>query len=112
MKLFVLFLNKPEYLQDILLDLASAGITGVNVLDSKGAMRYICHDTVEPPTMFGSMRDYMNPGRDDSKTLLTVIESEQLETVRNIVNNRTGGIEKPGMGVMFAVNLFYAEGTY
>lgn len=110
MQLFVLILNKTECLPKLLGEFLSAGIKGATIYDSMGEVQYIGHETVEPPPIFGSLRKFINPDHEQNKTVLVILRDEQVEAARAIVNNVTGGLDKPGTGIIFTVPVLFVEG--
>ena len=107
MQLYVLILNKVECMPKLVAALLKAGIKGATIYDSMGVVQYVGHDMTEPPPMFGSLRKYLHP---DNKTLLLLLEDSQMDTVKKIVNDITGGLSKPDVGIAFAMPVSYAEG--
>ena len=110
MQLFVLILNKTECLPKLLGEFLSAGIKGATIYDSMGEVQYIGHETVEPPPIFGSRRKVINPDHEQNKTVLVMLRDEQVEAARAIVNKVTGGLDKPGTGIIFTVPVSFVEG--
>ena len=110
MQLFVLILNKTECLPKLLGEFLSAGIKGATIYDSMGEVQYIGHEPVEPPPIFGSLRKFINPDHEQNKTVLVILHDEQVEAARAIVNNVTGGLDKPGTGIIFTVPVSFVEG--
>lgn len=110
MQLFVLILNKTECLPKLLGEFLSAGIKGATIYDSMGEVQYIGHETVEPPPIFGSLRKFINPDHEQNKTVLVILRDEQVEAARAIVNKVTGGLNKPGTGIIFTVPVSFVEG--
>ena len=110
MQLFVLILNKTECLPKLLGEFLSAGIKGATIYESMGEVQYIGHETVEPPPIFGSLRKFINPDHEQNKTVLVILRDEQVEAARAIVNKVTGGLDKPGTGIIFTVPVSFVEG--
>ena len=69
MQLFVLILNKTECMHGILAGFLAGGIKDATIYDSMGMLSYIGHDTVEPPPMFGSLRQFSIPTTKTTKLL-------------------------------------------
>ena len=111
MLLYILILNKTECLPKLLSALMREGIKGGTVYDSMGIVQYVGHDMTEPPPIFGSLRKYLHPDGGNNKTLLLLLESGQLASVKKIVNEITGGLSKPDMGIAFTVPVSEAEGV-
>lgn len=110
MQLYVLILNKVECMPKLVSSLLKAGIHGATIYDSMGVVQYVGQDMVEPPSIFGSIRKYFHPDNGNNKTLVILLQDEQLDAVRQIVNEITGGLSKPDVGIAFAVPVTYSEG--
>ena len=110
MQLFVLILNKTECMHGILAGFLAGGIKDATIYDSMGMLSYIGHDTVEPPPMFGSLRQFLNPDHENNKTLVTLLRDDQVKIALDIINKETGGLDKPKTGVAFTVPVSYTEG--
>ncbi len=110
MQLLTIVLNKTECLGQILTQLINAGLKGATVIDSMGALRVIDQDTVDPPPIFGSLRKYITPTHEQSKTIFIVLRDEQIPVARKIVNDVTGGLDKPDTGIAFAVPVSFVDG--
>ena len=111
MKLLVLILNKTEYLGKILNCLLERDICGATLLDSTGMIRVISEQSVEPPAIFGSLRQFINPSRESSKTVLMVLPEGKVETAKSVIREVTGGFDKPNTGIMFTVPISSTEGV-
>lgn len=110
MLLYVLILNKTECMPRLVASLMRAGIKGGTVYDSMGFVQYVGHDMTEPPPIFGSLRKYLHPDGGNNKTMLLLLEKEQLAAVKAVVNETTGGLSKPDVGIAFVVPVSEAEG--
>ena len=108
MQVFVFVLNRTEHLEHLLEEFAAHGLTGATVLDSKGMAR-ILHSEDELPVFYG-LRAILEPERRSSKTIFCVMQDEQVEIARQIVNSVTGGLDAPDSGIMFALPLTFVEG--
>lgn len=110
MQLMVLVLNNTEYLEPLLSEFLEAGFGGATVLDSVGMLRVLDQSTVEPPPIFGSLRKFINPEHERSKTLFIVLPDNKLSEARDVVKRVTGGLDKPNAGILFAVPISFVEG--
>ena len=108
MQVFVFVLNRTEHLEHLLQEFSDHGLRGATVLDSKGMAR-ILHSEDELPVFYG-LRAILEPERRSSKTIFCVMQDEQVETARQIVNSVTGGLDAPDSGIMFALPLTFVEG--
>ena len=110
MQLYVLILNKIECMTSILHALLKAGIKGATVYDSMGSVQYVGHDMTEPPAIFGSLRKYLHPDNGNNKTLVILLDDSKVETVRKIVNDVTGGLDHPDVGIAFTLPVLSVDG--
>jgi hypothetical protein len=108
MQFFVLVLNKTEVLEDILHQMALAGIKGATVLESTGMARLL--KDVDDMPFFSGLRSMLNQNRSQSNTVFVVLEDNQVSTARKIVNEVTGGLDKPDTGIMFSLPTLFVEG--
>lgn len=109
MQLLVLVLNKVECLEDLLQAMLDEGISGATVLESTGMARVLGNNDEAPP-IFGSLRLFMDPEREGSRTLLMAVTDEQVGKIRAIVRRVTGGLDQPDTGVLFTVPILTVEG--
>ncbi len=113
MKLFVLILNRPEKLSELMLTFAKEGICGATILESTGMVREIFNSNHEEEIpFFSSIRKFVSGSSvgQSSKTILTVIREDQKETIIRIVEEVVGDFSKPDTGIMFIVPLDFARG--
>ena len=108
MQLFVLVLNKTELMEDILHKMALSGIKGATVLESTGMARLL--KDVDDMPFFSGLRSMLNQNRSQSNTVFVVLEDNQVSTARKIVNEVTGGLDKPDTGIMFSLPTLFVEG--
>ncbi len=107
MKLMVFVLNREELLDDVLSAYVEAGITGATVLDSEGMGRYL---TYEVP-LFADFKEFMKGNKPYNKTILSVVTHEEsIPQLKKLLDQITGGLEKPGTGVLFTLPIDYAAG--
>ncbi|MEG1776204.1 MAG: hypothetical protein RR367_06835 [Clostridia bacterium] len=109
MQVVTLVLNKTECLEELLQALLRSGIHGGTVLESTGMMRVIDQSGDDLP-MFGAFRQLFDPERKSSKTLLMVLEDSQVDTVRKVIRQVTGGLDQPDTGILFSVPALFVEG--
>jgi len=109
MQVLFLVLNKTECLEGILEALMRNGIGGATVLESEGMMRAM-HPNLEDLPMFGTLRQLINPARSMSKTIIMVVEDKQVDLIRKLIKQETGGLNHPDTGILFAVPTVFVEG--
>ena len=110
MKLYVLILNKTECMPKLISTLMKEGIHGATIYDSMGSVQYVGHDMTEPPSIFGSLRQYFHPEHASNKTVFIVVEDEKVAKIKKIVNDVTGGLSKPDIGISFTMPVDDVEG--
>ena len=108
MVLLTLVLNKTECLDEILHKFDENGINGATILDSTGMAHSLSDD--EDFRFIVSLRHILDPDRESSKTVLTVIDEGKIPFVSKIVNDATGGLNNPDTGIMFCTPVTYMEG--
>lgn len=110
MKLLVLVLNKTEKLEDVLLELAQAGLCGATVLSSTGMARLLGgHDEEEIPFL-GSLRALLNPERKKSYTILMVLEGAQIPLAVEKIEGVVGDLSGKDTGIVFSLPIDFAKG--
>lgn len=109
MKLLVLVLNKINKLEDLLKEFIRIGITGATIIDSTGMAR-VLHDDLDNIPLFGSIRMLINEKYPFNKTILVVLEEEQLKPTVECIKKTVGDFSKPDVGILFALPIDYVEG--
>ena len=110
MYMFILVLNKEECLEPILEAMLEKGLSGATVLESTGMMRVLDGDDNVDLPMLGLLRHFYSPERKTSKTMFTLIEEDKIDVLLKIINEKTGGLNKPDTGIAFAVPTTFVEG--
>lgn len=111
MQLLILILHNSRDMDKILAQMLECGIRGGSLLDCEGVLQAMGHNSVEPPPIFGSLRQYLNPERGaNNKILLSALEDGQVDTVREIVNRVTGGLNKANTGILMTVPILTIDG--
>ena len=110
MRLLVLILNKTEALEDILAKLADSGIRGATILSSAGMARTLSESQYENMSFLGSLRAVLDPDRQESKTVLMVIKSQQLETAISSIEDVIGSLDSPDTGIAFSLPIDFTKG--
>ena len=108
MQLVIIVLNKVEVLDKMLKQFGDANIPGATILDSKGMAMEL--GEIDELRFLGSLRMMLNPAHHESRTIFLVVEEDRIPTLSKIVNEVTGGLDKPDTGVLFSVPVNYTEG--
>jgi nitrogen regulatory protein PII len=113
MKVLFFVLNKPEKLDDVLVEFVNRNINGATVIDSAGMARILCHkhDNDEIPFL-GSIRAYLYPEREKSNLIITVIEDHQLDGAIEAIELVVGDLSKKDTGIVFSVPIDFVKGIY
>jgi len=107
MKLLVFILNNEEYLEEVLSAYVEAGISGATLLDSEGMGRFLAYEV----PLFAGFREFMKGNKPYNKTIISVVRNEEvIRDVKKLIDEITGGLDKPGTGIMFTVPVDWAEG--
>jgi nitrogen regulatory protein PII len=108
MKLLVFILNKHEYLEAVLEAYVEAGVRGATLIDSEGMGRFLAYEI----PVFADFQPLMAGNEPNNKTILSLIKDEEtLETLKRLIDKVTGGLGKPGVGVMFTVPVDWSSVT-
>ena len=99
MVLFILFLNKEEYLEDVLTLFVELGISGATVLESVGMGRILSHDV----PIFAGFRDLFKVNRPHNRTVLAVIEESMVQNLAKGLETICGSFDEPGAGLFLTV---------
>lgn len=104
MHALILVLNETEYLEDILNNLMTIGVKGATILESQGMGSAIMTGDFASSSRFGVLKTAFDRERPYNKTIFAVIEDEELlhlaiKTIREV----SGGLSKPGEGLLFTV---------
>ena len=57
-----------------------------------------------------SLRSLLTPTHKENKTIIMVAKNEDVERISRIVNDVTGGLDKPDTGILFTLPIDYVEG--
>ncbi len=110
MKLLVIVLNKTECLEDLLEEFGKNNISGATIIDSKGMMQELSDHEDLDFSFVGSLRSFLNPSHKENKTIFMVTPEENVRIISEIVNEITGGLDKPDTGILFTVSIDRLEG--
>ena len=108
MKLVVIVLNKLDCLDKLLTAFGKNSIPGATILSSRGMAQTLeAHDELR---FIGSLRMLMNANYKENRTILMAVPDEQVDTVVELVNKATGGLDQPDSGILFTLPIDRVEG--
>jgi len=99
MRLVIIFLNKIEFLEDLMSALLEIGIPGATVLDSEG-MGHIIADNIP---IFAGLRDAFIGSSPRNRTIFTVIKVEKVQELKAVIEDICGSLDEPGVGPMITL---------
>ena len=108
MKLMVLILSKTEALEYLLEGLSAAGIGGATIIPSSGMAMTL--SKMNSSFLSSSIRSMFSGEEDDNKTIISVINDDQLDLARRVIYNTVGDLSHPNTGILFTVPLDFVEG--
>lgn len=108
MKLLVIVLNKTECSEKLLSSFGKNNIPGATIIDSKGMAQEL--GQFDDLDFMLSLRMLINPAHKENKTIFMVIPDDMVSKVSEIVNEVTGGLDKPDTGILFTVPIDHIEG--
>ncbi len=99
MKLIIIFLNKIEYLDDLLSAFLEIGVPGATILDSVGMGHIVSHDI----PIFAGLRDFFAGSSPTNKTILMVTDKDMIIDIDEVLKDVTGYHKKTGIAKMISV---------
>jgi nitrogen regulatory protein PII len=99
MKLLVVILNREELLDDLILAFLEVEIRGATILDSVGMGRILSHDI---PILAG-MKGLSTGSFPRNRTVLTVVQDQQVAAVVRVFEEVVGPVSQPGNGLILAL---------
>ncbi|MDO4572657.1 MAG: hypothetical protein Q4C13_04745, partial [Clostridia bacterium] len=66
---------------------------------------------VEPPPIFGSLRQFINPAHESGKMFFMVLRDEDVPRVRAVIHQVAGDLKLPNTGILFTVPVMNWEGV-
>jgi nitrogen regulatory protein P-II 1 len=99
MKLIIIFLNKIEYLDDLLSAFIEIGIPGATVLDSMGMGHIVSHDI----PVFAGLKDFFAGSSPTNKTILIVAQKKMIPKIDEVLKDITEYDKKRKTAKMISV---------
>lgn len=111
MKLLTMILKKTELISDLNDELKNIGIHHGTIIDAKSMTNGLRAWSDDSIIIGGVLRRAKNfEYNEDCKVLMFVLEDEQLENAKKVIEEVVGDISKPGTAVMFTIPIDFAEG--
>lgn len=106
--LLVLILEKEEYLNSLLMELSDAGVHSATLLNSSGMMGHLA--SLKEETIISTLRPLFVPAQTENKTILMVLDEDQVESVRQVIRGVLGDLSDPETAILFGLPLLFTEG--
>lgn len=106
MKLAILFLNKEEYLNQVLEAFLEMDIKGATIMDSVGMGRILAHDI----PIFAGFQNLLQESRPGNKTIFTIVPEKKIAPLTKEIEHIMGSLDEPGNGVLVTVPLDFVKG--
>lgn len=110
MQLLVHITSHEDTVNPIMKKLMEKGIRGASILDCEGMLQEINRDSVDAPSIFGGLRQFVNPGREQNKMILILLKDEEVQSAIDVIHSVAGDLKKPDTGIIFAVPVTRWEG--
>lgn len=101
MKLAILILNQEEHLEALLEGYVEIGITGATIIDSIGMGHILSTDV----PIFAGLKFMFAGSRPYNKTILSIIEEEKIEPLKELIENIVGNLKEKGWGILFFIDV-------
>ncbi len=112
MQLLATVLRETDKLEELLLNLSAAGISGATVVDCEGMGELLFRSKREEDIpFFGLLSNLLESDDSSAKLIFMILADEKVEIAKEIIRTVTGGLDAPNHGIMFGVPLTFAEGT-
>lgn len=111
MQLLVHITNHENTVNPIMQKMMDAGIHGATIVDCEGMLAAVNADSVNAPSIFGGLRQFVNPDRPHNKMIMVALKDEEIETAVKIVHEVSGDLKLPNTGVMFCLPITRWEGV-
>ena len=110
MQLLVMSTNQTEKVPSVLSGFMEAGIRGASVIDCEGMLAALDRASIEPPSIFGSLRKFINPENEANKMLVVLLPADVVPKAKEVIHRVIGQFDKPNTGVMFVLPVLDVEG--
>lgn len=111
MQLLVLVLNKTECLEELLERFVDINVKGATIIESTGMARALSEGG-GTASFLGKLSYFINPERQESRTIFCVVKDEIVNDVRRVVDEVTGGLDNPNTGILFALPTLFVDGIH
>ncbi|MBB2181579.1 hypothetical protein H0486_01545 [Lachnospiraceae bacterium MD1] len=108
-KLLVLILKKVQRMDDIIKQLAEAGVKGGTILDGTGMAKSLVN--MEELPIFDMLKALLaDEEKEACKVMLFVLKQDQVQDAKTAIKEVIGDLTAPNTGIMFTVPIDDIEG--
>lgn len=111
MQLFVYISNSADTMSPILAKLMEENIQGATTVECQGMLSALEASSIEPPPIFGSLRQFLNPDHEMGKMLMIVLNDEDVPVVKSVIHEVCGSLKRPNTGILFTMPVMTWEGV-
>lgn len=109
MQLLILILKKVEIMDELIKELATAGVKGATILEGTGMAEALMN--MEDVPIFGMLRRVLsNEEKEPSKVMMVALKDTMVKTTCDVVHNVMGDLNEPNKGILFTIPISYIEG--
>lgn len=109
MQLLVTILKKVNVMDELIKNLARAGVKGATILDGTGMAESLMD--MEDLPLFGVLRRIMSDEeREVSKVMMIALKDDMVQDVMKIIKAVVGDLNEPNTGIMFTLPIANFEG--
>lgn len=112
MQLFIHITNHIETVNPIMSKLMDAGIRGASVVDCEGMLSVINQDSVDAPSIFGGLRQFINQDHEKNKMIFILLRDEEIKLAVDAIHEVAGSLKLPNKGIMFTLPVTRWEGVH
>jgi hypothetical protein len=110
MQALVLITNHLDCVTEILAKFLENGIPGASIFQSHGTLQVLNEESEDPPSVFGSLRAFLNPRYPEGRMVLAVMQDEKIPVAKQIIRDVIGDISGSNHGIMFTIPVNDVEG--
>lgn len=107
-QILFLVLHKTEVLDPLMIALNKAGIKGATIINSSGMAHSLASS--EDSYIISSLRAFLTPDREENKTIIMVLDEEQVKQAKQVITDVVGDLSKPYTGIVFVLPAISVEG--
>ena len=101
-------LHKTEVLDSLMVALNKSGIKGATIINSSGMAHSLAVN--EDSYIISSLRAFLTPDREENKTIIMVLDEEQVQTAKDVIYATVGDLSQPYTGIIFLLPAISVEG--